>query len=83
MTRISTRTRHTIKGRLVVAIFLVGCVPRLIGLALATMARIRSLSVVIGGNVQAIASQVSERVSMLVTSEVQDAGTSVLTGMKL
>jgi signal transduction histidine kinase len=65
------RTRRTIKGRLVIAIFLVGCVPLLIGLALAAMASMRSLSVVIGGNVQAIASQASERVSMLVASEVQ------------
>ena len=65
------RRIRTIKGRLVVAIFLVGCVPLLIGLGLAAMATMRSLSIVIGGNFQAIASQAAERVSMLVEGEVQ------------
>lgn len=56
---------------MVFAIVIVGCIPLLIGLVLASMAGMRSLSHVIGGNFQAIASQAADRVSMLVEGEVQ------------
>lgn len=62
---------RTIKGRIVLAIFLVGCVPLFIGLLLASMSGMRSLRNVIGGNFQAIASQAADRVTMLVESQVQ------------
>lgn len=62
---------RTIRGRIVLAIFLVGCVPLFIGLLLASMSGMRSLRNVIGGNFQAIASQAADRVTMLVESQVQ------------
>lgn len=62
---------HTIKGRIVLAIFLVGCIPLFIGLLLASMSGMRSLRNVIGGNFQAIAVQAADRVTMLVESQVQ------------
>jgi signal transduction histidine kinase len=63
---------HTIRQRIVLAIFLVGCVPLLIGLVLAYMSGMRSLRDVIGGNFQAIAGQAAERVTMLVQGETQN-----------
>jgi signal transduction histidine kinase len=62
---------HTIRGRIVLAIFLVGCIPLFIGLLLASMSGMRSLRNVIGGNFQAIAVQAADRVTMLVDSQVQ------------
>ncbi len=62
---------RTIRGRIVWAIVLVGCVPLLIGLALAYVSGMQSLRDVIGGNLQAIAVQVADRVAMLVQAEVQ------------
>jgi signal transduction histidine kinase len=62
---------RTIRGRIVLAIFLVGCIPLFIGLLLASMSGMRSLKNVIGGNFQAIASQAADRVTMLVESQVQ------------
>jgi signal transduction histidine kinase len=62
---------RTIRGRMVLAIFVVGCVPLLIGLALASMSGMRSLRDVIGANFQAIAAQAAERVAALVQSEIQ------------
>lgn len=67
-----TMTIPTIRQRIVLAIFLVGCVPLLIGLILAYMSGMRSLRDVIGGNFQAIAEQVAERVTMLVQGEIQN-----------
>ncbi len=64
-------TIRTIKGRIVLAIVLVGCIPLLIGLILAYMSGMRSLRDVIGGNFQAIAEQAADRLTMLVQSEVQ------------
>src|SRR3712207_6287614 len=62
---------RTIRGRLVVAIVLVGCIPLLIGLVLAYVSGMRSLRDVIGGNLQAVAIPAADRVTMLVQSEVQ------------
>ena len=62
---------RTIRGRIVVAIVLVGCIPLLIGLVLAYVSGMRSLRDVIGGNLQAVAIQAADRVTMLVQSEVQ------------
>ena len=62
---------RTIRGRIVLAIFLVGCIPLFIGLLLASMSGMRSLRNVIGGNFQAIAAQAADRVTMLVESQVQ------------
>ena len=62
---------HTIRGRIVLAIVLVGCIPLLIGLVLAYVSGMRSLRDVIGGNLQAVAIQAADRVTMLVQSEVQ------------
>ncbi len=62
---------HTIRGRIVLAIVLVGCIPPLIGLVLAYVSRMRSLRDVIGGNLQAVAIQAADRVTMLVQGEVQ------------
>ncbi|HVG01478.1 MAG TPA: hypothetical protein VM842_01245, partial [Nitrospira sp.] len=62
---------RTIKGRIVLAIVLVGCVPLLIGLLLAYMSGMQSLRDLIGGNLQAVAVQAADRVSMLVRSEIQ------------
>lgn len=67
-------TIRTIKGRIVLAIVLVGCIPLLIGLILAYMSGMRSLRDVIGGNFQAIAEQAADRLTMLVQSEVQGYG---------
>ena len=64
-------TIRTIKGRIVLAIVLVGCVPLLIGLLLAYMSGMQSLRDLIGGNLQAVAVQAADRVSMLVQSEIQ------------
>lgn len=64
-------TIRTIKGRIVLAIVLVGCVPLLIGLLLAYMSGMQSLRDLIGGNLQAVAVQAADRVSMLVRSEIQ------------
>lgn len=62
---------RTIRGRIVLAIVLVGCIPLLIGLILAYVSGMRSLRDVIGGNLQAVANQAADRVTMLVQSEVQ------------
>ena len=62
---------RTIRGRIVLAIVLVGCIPLLTGLVLAYVSGMRSLRDVIGGNLQAIAVQAADRVTMLVQSEVQ------------
>lgn len=64
------RTR-TIRGRIVLAIVMVGCIPLLIGLILAYVSGMRSLRDVIGGNLQAVAVQAADRVTMLVQAEVQ------------
>ena len=61
----------TVKGRIVVAIIVVGCIPLVTGLLLAWMSGMRSLRDVIGGNLQAVAAQAAERVTMLVEGEVQ------------
>lgn len=62
---------RTIRGRIVLAIVLVGCIPLLIGLVLAYVSGMRSLRDVIGGNLQAVAIQAADRVTMLVQAEVQ------------
>jgi hypothetical protein len=62
---------RTIRGRIVLAIVLVGCIPLLIGLVLAYVSGMRSLRDVIGGTFQAVATQAADRVTMLVQSEVQ------------
>jgi signal transduction histidine kinase len=62
---------RTIRGRIVLAIVLVGCIPLLTGLVLAYVSGMRSLRDVIGGNLQAVAVQAADRVTMLVQSEVQ------------
>jgi len=62
---------QTIRGRIVLAIVLVGCIPLLIGLILAYVSGMRSLRDVIGGNLQAVAIQAADRVTMLVQGEVQ------------
>lgn len=62
---------RTIRGRIVLAIVLVGCIPLLIGLVLAYVSGMRSLRDVIGGNLQAVAVQAADRVTMLVQGEVQ------------
>lgn len=62
---------RTIRGRIVLAIFLVGCIPLFIGLLLASVSGMRSLRNVIGGNFQAIAVQAADRVTMLVEAQVQ------------
>lgn len=62
---------RTIRGRIVWAIVLVGCIPLLIGLALAYVSGMQSLRDVIGGNLHAIAVQVADRVTMLIQAEVQ------------
>ena len=64
-------TIRTIKGRIVLAIVLVGCVPLVIGLVLAYMSGMQSLRDLIGGNLQAVAVQAADRVTMLVQSEIQ------------
>ena len=51
---------RTIRGRIVVAIVLVGCIPLLISLVLAYVSGMRSLRDVIGGNLQAVAIQASD-----------------------
>ncbi|MEK6784826.1 MAG: ATP-binding protein [Nitrospirota bacterium] len=61
----------TIRARIMLAIVLVGCIPLLIGLVLAYVSGMRSLSDVIGGNLQAVAIQAADRVTMLVQAEVQ------------
>ncbi len=62
---------RTIRGRIVLAIVLVGCIPLVIGLVLAYVSGMRSLRDVIGGNLQVVAGQAADRVTMLVQSEVQ------------
>lgn len=62
---------QTIRGRIVLAIVLVGCIPLVIGLILAYVSGMRSLRDVIGGNLQAVAVQAADRVTMLVQNEVQ------------
>ena len=64
-------TIRTIKGRILLAIVLVGCIPLLIGLVLAHMSGMQSLRDVIGGNLQAVAVQAADRVTMLVQGEIQ------------
>jgi len=61
----------TIRGRIVLAIVLVGAIPLCIGLVLAYVSGMRSLRDVIGGNLQAVAIQAADRITMLVKSEVQ------------
>ncbi|BFU95190.1 MAG: hypothetical protein NTNFB02_19120 [Nitrospira sp.] len=53
------------------SIVLVGAIPLLIGLVLAYVSGMRSLRDVIGGNLQAVAVQAADRVTMLVQSEIQ------------
>lgn len=65
-------TIRTIRGRIVLAIVLVGCIPLVIGLLLAYVSGMRSLRDVIGGNLQAVAIQAADRVTMLVQAEVQN-----------
>ena len=60
---------RTIRGRIVLAIVLVGGVPLLVGLVLAYMSGMRSLRDVIGGNFQTIAAQAADRVTMLIEAE--------------
>ncbi len=62
----------TVKGRIVVAIIVVGCIPLFTGLLLAWMSGMRSLRDVIGGNLQAVAAQAADRVTMLMQGEVQN-----------
>jgi len=62
---------RTIRGRIVLAIVLVGCIPLMIGLVLAYVSGMRSLRDVIGGTLQAVATQAADRVTMLVQSQVQ------------
>ena len=64
-------TVHTIRGRIVMAIVLVGCIPLLTCLILAYVSGMRSLRDVIGENFQTIAAQVANRVAMLVQGEIQ------------
>jgi signal transduction histidine kinase len=64
-------TVHTIRGRIVLAIVVVGCIPLLTCLILAYMSGMRSLRDVIGGNFQTIAAQAADRVTMLVQGEIQ------------
>lgn len=64
-------TVHTIRGRIVMAIVLVGCIPLLTCLILAYVSGMRSLRDVIGENFQTIAAQVANRVTMLVQGEIQ------------
>lgn len=71
MFTISPMRIRTIRGRIVLAIVLVGCIPLLIGLVLAYVSGMRSLRDVIGGNLQAVAVQAADRVTMLVQGEVQ------------
>lgn len=62
---------HTIRGRIVLAIVVVGCIPLLTCLILAYVSGMRSLRDVIGGNFQTIAAQAADRVTMLVQGEIQ------------
>ncbi|MDF2459799.1 MAG: putative Histidine kinase [Nitrospira sp.] len=62
-----------IRGRIVLAIVLVGCIPLVIGLVLAYVSGMQSLRDVIGGNLQAVAVQAADRVTMLVQGEVHNA----------
>ncbi|HET9868841.1 MAG TPA: cache domain-containing protein, partial [Nitrospira sp.] len=62
-----------IRGRIVLAIVLVGCIPLVIGLGLAYVSGMQSLRDVIGGNLQAVAVQAADRVTMLVQGEVRNA----------
>ena len=64
-------TVHTIRGRIVLAIVVVGCIPLLTCLILAYVSGMRSLRDVIGGNFQTIAAQAADRVTMLVQGEIQ------------
>lgn len=64
-------TVHTIRGRIVLAIVVVGCIPLLTCLILAYVSGMRSLRDVIGENFQTIAAQGADRVTMLVQGEVQ------------
>ena len=63
---------RTIRGRIVWAIVLVGCIPLVIGLVLAYVSGMRSLRDVIGGNLQAVAVQAADEVTMLVQGEVRN-----------
>jgi signal transduction histidine kinase len=63
---------RTIRGRIVWAIVLVGCIPLVIGLVLAYVSGMRSLRDVIGGNLQAVAIQAADEVTMLVQGEVRN-----------
>ena len=65
-------TIRTIRGRIVLAIVLVGCIPLVIGLLLAYVSGMRSLRDVIGGNLQAVAIQAADRVTMLVRGAAMD-----------
>lgn len=62
---------RTVHGRIVFSIVLVGCIPLLTGLILAYVSGMQSLRDVIGGNLQAVAVQAADRVSMLVLNEIQ------------
>jgi hypothetical protein len=68
----STMQVRTIRGRIVWAIVLVGCIPLVIGLVLAYVSGMRSLRDVIGGNLQAVAVQAADAVTMLVQGEVRN-----------
>ncbi|HEX6948521.1 MAG TPA: hypothetical protein VF127_02890, partial [Nitrospira sp.] len=63
---------RTIRGRIVWAIVLVGCIPLVIGLVLAYVSGMQSLRDVIGGNLQAVAVQAADEVTMLVQGEVRN-----------
>jgi hypothetical protein len=63
---------RTVRGRIVWAIVLVGCIPLVIGLVLAYVSGMRSLRDVIGGNLQAVAVQAADAVTMLVQGEVRN-----------
>src|SRR5688500_13376650 len=63
---------RTIRGRIVWAIGLVGGSPLVIGSVLASGCGMRSLRDVIGGNLQAVAVQAADAVTMLVQGEVRN-----------
>lgn len=66
-------TVHTIRGRIVLAIVVVGCIPLLTCLVLAYVSGMRSLRDVIGANFQTIAAQAADRVTLSVQGEIQRA----------
>ena len=69
---------RTIRGPIVLAIVLVGCIPLLIGLVLAYVSGMRSLRDVIGGTFQTVAIQSAERVTTLVQNKMRCKGCACL-----